>query len=60
MFSDTPGTPGPSARGAVERLDRLLVHQRVHLGDDSGGASRTRVLGLAGDLLQHHLVHTEG
>ena len=74
MFSDTPGTPGrsahtprtmrsiltPAQRGAVQRLDRLRLDQRVHLGDDARRAPGARVLGLARDLGEHHLVHAEG
>ena len=49
MFSETPGMPGrsaqmprtmrsictPGARRAIQRLDGLRIHQRVHLRDDA-------------------------
>ena len=49
----------PGTRSAVEGLDRPLVDQRIHLGDHPGRAAGARVLGLAGELRQHHLVHAE-
>ncbi len=56
MFSETPGIPGRSAhrprtirsmcnagaRGTIQRLDDLRIHQRIHLGDDSRRVARPR------------------
>ena len=41
------------ARGAIQRLDDLRIHQRIHLGDDAAGRARRGVLGFAVDLLDH-------
>ena len=43
--------------GPVERLDRLGIDERVHLGDDAGRAPRARMDGLALDERQHVLAH---
>ena len=65
MLSLTPGTPGrsaqmprtlsrmrtPAARRGVERLDDLLVDERVHLRHDLRGLAGLRAAALALDQL---------
>ena len=46
-------------RRAVERLDDVLVDERVHLGDDLRGPPLPRVLGFARDEPEHRLVQPE-
>ena len=47
----------PCRRGAIERLDALGVHDRVHLGDDPPTPPRQRMRRLAIDHPQHPLPH---
>ena len=46
-------------RRAVERLDDVLVDERVHLRDDARRPPLPRVLGLARDEPEHRLVQAE-
>ena len=50
----------PAREAAVQRLDRLRIDQRIHLGDHARRAAGAGVLGLARELAEHHLVHAEG
>ena len=73
MFSDTPGNSRPQraqpaddqidlhagARSAIQRLDDLRIHQRIHLGDDAARASGRGELGFALDFLDHLFVQAE-
>ena len=66
MFALTPGTPGrsaqmprtlsrmrtPRSRRGVQRLDDLVVDERVHLGDDLGRLARLGPPPLAIDQLE--------
>src|SRR5579883_544992 len=49
----------PGAGGAVERLDRLLLDQRIHLRNDACRPSGARVRGLAIELRDEGLVQAE-
>jgi hypothetical protein len=46
-------------RCAVQRLDGLRVHQRIHLGDDPAGTTSGGNERLALDLLHHRGVQAE-
>ena len=71
MLSDRPLTPGrrierprtirsistPACDACVERFDHAGLEQRIHLGDDVGGASGLGVFLLAADQAQEALGH---
>ena len=73
MLSETPGNARPQctqaaddevdlhagARSAIQRLDHMRIHQRIHLGDDPARAAGRREIGFVVDLLDHLVVQAE-